>query len=211
MDHHRRCKDTSVIWPVDWSARGLLGGRLKEWDDVTILQLLFSAGTVADRSEWSARCAVSFILYLGQLQHIISHTISILTEIPPHLSFFFKIHSIYDAIYYLKKIWMFFFFDAFSLSGRSRDWRQRRFRQEMTPPPVRGAFPGVVFLPASHSSTTITFECVMMISTSRYAWGQTGFWLRSGNVRKAHTGNLCWRLSGPFLLTICKDFYLLIM
>lgn len=25
---------------------------MKEWDDVTILQLLFYAGTAADRSEW---------------------------------------------------------------------------------------------------------------------------------------------------------------
>lgn len=62
-------KTQSVIWPVEWTARGLLGGLMKEWDDVTILLLLFYPGTVADRSEWLARCSVSFILYLGQLQH----------------------------------------------------------------------------------------------------------------------------------------------
>lgn len=41
----------------------------------------------------------------------------------------------------LKKSLNVLFFDAFSLSGRNRDWRQRRFRQEMTPPPNERGIP----------------------------------------------------------------------
>lgn len=74
-------------------------------------------------------------------------------------------------------------------------------------PPMRGAFPRVGFLsPLSHSYAAITLECVTMISTSRYAWGQTWFWLYAGNVRKAHTGKLCSRLSvrfGKLVQKIC--------
>lgn len=66
------------------------------------------------------------------------------------------------------------------------------------PPNVRGIPKGWISLPLSHSCTAITLESVTMISTSRYAWGQTWFWLCAGNVRKAHTGKLCSRLSLRF-------------
>lgn len=63
---------------------------MKEWDDVTILLLLFYPGTVADRSEWLARCSVSFILYLGQLQHtFLPHNNLCSKRTPPCRLFFF--------------------------------------------------------------------------------------------------------------------------
>lgn len=95
-------------------------------------------------------------------------------------------------------------------------WQKQRLETEAenvqagNDPPVTGAFPGVVFLPASHSYTAITFQCVTMISTSRYVWGQMGFWHRTGNVRKALTGNLCSRLCA-ISQTLCKVVYLSIL
>lgn len=155
MDHHRRFSDTSVILPGDWTARGLLGGLLKEWDDVTILQLLFFAGTVADRSEWlcSLHCKLHFV------------SGSTPTHDSPHnnigcnrnpLLFFFKSSLFmmqYFAIFLLKKTLKKIFFDACSLSGRNWDWRprQRMVRQEMTPQ-WEGHSQGLYFsLPHTHA------------------------------------------------------------
>lgn len=97
-------KTQSVIWLDEWTARGLLGGLMKEWDDVTILLLLFYPGTVADRSEWLARCSVSFILYLGQLQHtFLPHNNLCSKRNPPCLFFFFKsglfIYQMFSSIF----------------------------------------------------------------------------------------------------------------
>lgn len=137
---------------------------------MTILQLLFFAGTVADRSEWLARCTASFILYLGQLQHTIPPTtISVVTETP---SFFFRSSLFmmqYYAIFLLKKSLKNLFRCIFLKWQKLRLETETENGQAGNDPPVRGAFPGVVFLSASHSYTAITFECVTMISTSRYA------------------------------------------
>lgn len=56
---------------------------MKEWDDVTIRQLLFGAGTAADRPEWLSRRTASFVLYLGQLQQSLLQRNPLLSLIPP--------------------------------------------------------------------------------------------------------------------------------
>lgn len=76
-------------------------------------------------------------------------------------------------------------------------------------PPVSGGHSrGLCSSPASRSCTAITFECVTMISTSRYAWGQTGLLAQSAKREKrSHRKSLFASLCA-ILLTICKDLYL---
>lgn len=121
--------------------------------------------------------------------------------------FFFLIHSIGDAIFLLlkRKPECSFFWCIFLKKQKLETETEKGQAGNDTPPPppMRGAFPGVVFLPASHSYTAITFECVRMISASRYAWVPNGV-LAQRNVRKVHTGKLCSRLSGRFCSRFAK-------
>lgn len=78
---------------------------MKEWDDVTILLLLFYPGTVADRSEWLARCSVSFILYLGQLQHTFLPHNNLCSKRNPPCLFFLNLVYLFtkcSPVYFLK-------------------------------------------------------------------------------------------------------------
>lgn len=206
MDHHRSYKDTSVVGP--WTARGLLGGLLKEWDDVTILQLLFFAGTVADRSEWFARCTMSSILYLGQLQHMIPHTtISVLTE-PP--SFFNPVYlwcNILCGPASARQLFFFnlFFFGAFSLRGRNREWSGRKW-----PPSERGTPRGCI----SPRLTLIHSHNIWMCDDDLYQQ----ICVRPNGVlaqcrkreKSSHRKSLFTSLCA-ILLMICKDLYLSIL